>query len=173
MAEAELSGRKLAKVEIERQVLKAEETLRYYQERLADTKIASPFDGLVVRRSREPGDIVVPGSEILQVISTDQMWVSAWVDETAMASLAVGQPARVVFRSEPEQTFERHGDAHWRRWRIGRRASFWSMSRSRTCPNLGGRPAGGGLHPDGQEGRGPARAAAGHRLAKGTAGACS
>lgn len=101
VAEAELRRAQLAKVEIERQVLKAEESLRFYQERLADTKITSPFDGLVIRRSREPGDIVVPGSPILQVISTDQMWVSAWVDESALSSLAAGQPARVVFRSEP------------------------------------------------------------------------
>ena len=101
VAEAILHRAQLAKVEIERQVLKAEETLRYNQERLADTKITSPFDGMVIRRSREPGDIAVPGSELLQIISTDQMWVSAWVDETAMASLAINQPARVVFRSDP------------------------------------------------------------------------
>jgi len=103
VAEALLKRAQLAKVEIERQVIKGEETLRYYEERVADTKILSPFDGLVVRRSREPGDIAVPGSEILQIISTEEMWVSAWVDETAMASLAVGQPARVVFRSRPEK----------------------------------------------------------------------
>lgn len=105
VAEAELRRAKLAKVEVERQVLKAEETLRYYQERLADTKITSPFDGLVTRRSREPGDIVVPGSPILQVISTEEMWISAWVDESAMESLSVGQLARVVFRSRPDKSY--------------------------------------------------------------------
>ncbi|MGB2754921.1 MAG: efflux RND transporter periplasmic adaptor subunit [Phycisphaerae bacterium] len=105
VAESGLKRAQLAKVEIERQVLKAEETLRFYQERLADSQILSPFDGLVVRRSREPGDIIVPGSEILQIISTEQMWVSAWVDETAMASLSPGQPARVVFRSEPDRSY--------------------------------------------------------------------
>jgi HlyD family secretion protein len=105
VAEAKLAQAKLAKIEIERQVLKAEDSLRYYEERLADTKILSPFDGLVIRRSREPGDVVVPGGEILQVISTGQMWVSAWVDETAMSALAVGQPARAVFRSEPDKSY--------------------------------------------------------------------
>jgi len=105
VADAQLNRARAAKVETDRQVIKAEETLRYYEERLADTQIASPFDGLVVRRSREPGDIAVPGSEILQIISTEQMWVSAWVDETAMESLAVGQPARVVFRSEPDRSY--------------------------------------------------------------------
>ena len=105
VAEAQLKAAQVAKVEIERQVLKGEETLRYYQEQLGYTKITSPFDGLVTRRRREAGDVVVPGSEILQVIFTEQMWVSAWVDETAMAGLSAGQPARVVFRSEPAKFY--------------------------------------------------------------------
>lgn len=105
VAEAQLRRAQLVKVEMERQVLKAEETLRYYQERLADTRITSPFDGLVLRRSREAGDIAVPGSEILKIISTDQMWVSAWVDETAMSVLSTGQVTRVVFRSEPDKSY--------------------------------------------------------------------
>lgn len=64
-----------------------------------DTQIRAPFDGLVVRRNRNPGDVVVPGSSILDVISTGQLWISAWVDETAMGKLAAGQPARIIFRS--------------------------------------------------------------------------
>ncbi len=105
VAEADVKRAQLAKVEAEKAVIKAEASLRYYQERLADTQITSPFEGLVVRRSREQGDVVVPGSEILQIISTEQMWVSAWVDETAMASVAAGQPVRVVFRSEPDKPY--------------------------------------------------------------------
>lgn len=102
VAEADTKRTQLSKVEAEKAVLKAQESLRYYQERLADTKIVAPFDGLVVRRSRDPGDIVVPGTAILEVISTDELWVSAWVDETAMGRLAVSQPARIVFRSAPD-----------------------------------------------------------------------
>lgn len=102
VAEAQLNRARLAKVEIEQQARRAEESLRYYQERLVDTKITSPFDGLVVRRRREPGDVVVPGGEILQIIATGQLWVSAWIDETAIASIAVDQDVRVVFRSDPD-----------------------------------------------------------------------
>ena len=101
VTEAELRRARLAKIEAERQVAKAEESFRYYQERLADTRINAPFDGLIVRRDREPGDVVVPGVTILELISTEQLWVSAWVDETALGQLAPGQTARVVFRSDP------------------------------------------------------------------------
>ena len=48
---------------------------------------------------------MVPGWSLLQLISTDEMWVSAWVDETASTGLSLGQPARVVFRAEPAKNF--------------------------------------------------------------------
>lgn len=65
----------------------------------------APFDGLIVARQREAGDVVVPGSSILTLISTDLLWIRAWVDETEMSRLAESQSARVVFRSEPERAY--------------------------------------------------------------------
>ncbi|MCX6893496.1 MAG: HlyD family efflux transporter periplasmic adaptor subunit, partial [Verrucomicrobia bacterium] len=53
-----------------------------------------------------PGGVVVPGGSLMQLISTNEVWVSAWVDETAMSDLVAGQPARVVFRSEPGMSYE-------------------------------------------------------------------
>ncbi len=106
VAEAELARAEAAIAEGRKQLVAAEETLAFHQARLADTVITAPFDGLITQRDREPGDVVVPGSKILSLISTEEMWISAWVDETAMARLKPGQPARVVFRSEPERPHE-------------------------------------------------------------------
>ncbi|QDT04800.1 Macrolide export protein MacA [Rubripirellula lacrimiformis] len=86
-------------------LLSAEKNLQYQQARLSDTVIVAPFDGMLVKRRREPGDVVVPGSAILTLISTDELWISAWVDETEMSKLDTGQQARVVFRSEPNRSF--------------------------------------------------------------------
>lgn len=105
VAEADLKRTQAAIVEAEMQVTTAEKTLLYQQERLGYTRILSPYDGLIVRRDRDPGGVVVPGGSILQLISTDEVWVSAWVDETAMPGLASGQSARIVFRSEPSRTY--------------------------------------------------------------------
>jgi len=105
VAEADLKRAQFTIVEAERQVLTAEKTLLYQQEHLAFTEMRSPYDGLVTRRDRDPGGVVVPGASILQVVATNEIWVSAWVDETAMAGLKEGQPARVVFRSEPAKTY--------------------------------------------------------------------
>ncbi len=101
VAAADLKRAQSAIVEAESQVLTAEKTLQYQRELLAFTEMRSPYDGLVTRRDRDPGGVVVPGASILQVVATNEIWVSAWVDETAMAGLREGQPARAVFRSEP------------------------------------------------------------------------
>lgn len=101
VAKADLKRSQSAIVEAERQVLTAEKTLLYQKEHLGFTEMRSPYDGLVTRRDRDPGGVVVPGASVLQVVATNEIWVSAWVDETAMAGLRVGQSSEVVFRSEP------------------------------------------------------------------------
>lgn len=101
VAQAELERAKVAVVEAKSRIVSAERTLEYHRARLGDTTIVSPFDGLVVARRHEPGEIVVPGTPILDIVATQEMWVSAWVDESAMSEVAPGQRTRAVFRSEP------------------------------------------------------------------------
>jgi HlyD family secretion protein len=105
VAESDLLRARAATVEAQQQVNLAEKNLGYQQERLTFTRILSPYDGLVTRRDRDAGGVVVPGSSLLQLVATNEIWVSAWVDETAMANLQAGQPARVAFRSEPARSY--------------------------------------------------------------------
>jgi HlyD family secretion protein len=105
VAEADLKRSQAAIVEAQSQVFTAEKNLLYRGEQMAFTEIHSPYDGLITRRDRDPGGIVVPGSSILQLVATNEIWVSAWVDETAMTGLNVDQPARVVFRSESAKSY--------------------------------------------------------------------
>ena len=105
VAEADLARAQAAIVEAGSQVRTADMNLLYRREQLTFTEIQSPYDGLVVRRDRERGDMVLPGSSLLYLIATNEMWVSAWVDETAMADLNVRQPARVLFRTDAEQAY--------------------------------------------------------------------
>lgn len=93
-------------LEAEQQVALNRETQKFQEARLAESKIMAPFDGLIIERVRDPGAIVVPGSPVLQLISLEELWVSAWVDESEMARLKDGQAARIVFRSQPDNTFE-------------------------------------------------------------------
>lgn len=93
-------------LEAEQQVELNRETLKFQEARLADAQLLAPFDGLVIARERDAGAIVVPGSPILQLISLDEIWVSAWVDESEMDQLRGDQPAKIVFRSQPDVEFE-------------------------------------------------------------------
>ncbi|MBW1839803.1 MAG: HlyD family efflux transporter periplasmic adaptor subunit, partial [Deltaproteobacteria bacterium] len=106
IAEAELAREKAAAAEAEKQLIVAKNTLEYHRARLADTVINAPFDGLIIRRDREPGDVVVPGSSIFLLISTKEMWIKAWVDETQIGKLSPRQKARIIFRSEPDDTYQ-------------------------------------------------------------------
>jgi HlyD family secretion protein len=67
--------------------------------RLADLRLESPFDGIVVRKHREVGDVVAPGMPLYTVASLKKLWVRAWVDETSLGALRVGQPVGVELRS--------------------------------------------------------------------------
>ncbi len=108
IARADLARSKSAIAEGRMLLIAAQKTLEYQQARLEDTVISAPFDGLIIRRDRDPGDIIVPGSAIYQLVGLDEIWVSAWVDETAMAGLSADQPARVLLRSQPGEPLVGH-----------------------------------------------------------------
>lgn len=116
IAQAGVARADAAIVEARKQLLAAETGLAYRKALLGDTEIVAPFDGLIVQRERDPGDIAVPGSAVLSLISPKELWITAWVDETEMSHVAIGQPARVVFRSEPDKAY--HGEVS----RLGREA---------------------------------------------------
>ncbi len=105
VAEADLKRANAAIGEAESQVLVAEKTLLYRKEQLAFTRIIAPYDGLIIRRDREPGEMLVPGGALMEIISLKELWISAWVDESFMAKVAPGQKARIVFRSEPGRDY--------------------------------------------------------------------
>ncbi len=106
VAEANLRHASLSKTEAEKELARAESALKFQTARLKDTKILSPFDALVIKRNRDPGDVAVPGTSIMDIVSTELLWVSAWVDESAIGTIALGQPAKIVFRSMPGTPFD-------------------------------------------------------------------
>jgi len=106
VAEAGLARAEAAIAEGQKELLSAQETLLYRKAGLDNTKVLAPFDGLIVHRQRDPGDVALPGSAILKLVSTEQLWISARVDETEMAKVNPGQAARVIFRSKPDHPYK-------------------------------------------------------------------
>lgn len=105
VAEADLNRSNAAIAEAAGQIGVAEKNLLFRKEQLAFTEIHAPYDGLIIRRDRDAGEILVPGASLMQIVSLDEIWVSAWVDETAMPDLRVNQPARITFRSESARSY--------------------------------------------------------------------
>ena len=105
MAKAKYSHAEASVVEAKNKIVEAKKTLELRKEQLDDCKIRTPFDGIITKRERDPGNIVVPGSSILSLVSTNVLWIKAWVGETELAKVKIGQPANVIFRSEPENTY--------------------------------------------------------------------
>ncbi len=62
--------------------------------------LLSPFDGLVTRRLREPGDTVTIGSTMLRIVDTSRVYVNAAMDETMLPRLAVDQASAIFFPGE-------------------------------------------------------------------------
>jgi HlyD family secretion protein len=152
VAEADYASTRAASLEKKKNLIVTQNTLDYNLARLEDTVIKAPFKGLIVRRDREPGDVVVPGSSIFLLISTEELWIRAWVDETDMAKLSPDQAARIVFRSEPGHPYPgkvvrlgRETDRETRQfvvdvevsplptnWSVGQRAEVYIQSARKT-----------------------------------------
>lgn len=59
------------------------------------TAIVAPADGMVTRKSVEPGQIVQPGQPLMSVVPLNDLWVTANFKETQLAGVKLGQKAEV------------------------------------------------------------------------------
>lgn len=88
----------------EAEIDKAEDNLSY-------TTIVSPIDGIITTINAKVGELVVTGTMnnagtvIMEVADLSQMLAQARVDETDIASVAVGQPAKVHLLAYPDEVF--------------------------------------------------------------------
>lgn len=89
---------------LEKQQKKAAANLSYAKAKLADTMVYASCDGVVVSREVEVGDAVVAGTPLFRIADCHTIWIRAYVDETVAGAIRVGQPARVILRSHPEQS---------------------------------------------------------------------
>ncbi len=83
----------------------AEAELRAAQSRRADTVLLSPIDGVVTKRTLDPGAIAGPGTPLLTVQSVRTMWVIFPVPEEVSRQISIGQTAEVTFDAFPKRKF--------------------------------------------------------------------
>jgi len=62
---------------------------------LGYTQIVAPVGGVVTQRSAEPGARVSMGQQLMMIVQTDDLWVTANFKETQLAKMRPGQKAKV------------------------------------------------------------------------------
>ncbi|WP_017348771.1 HlyD family secretion protein [Pantoea sp. A4] len=72
---------------------------------LHDTLITSPIDGVVGNRTVRVGQYVQPGTRLLTVVPTHDVYLVANFKETQMTRMRVGQPATLHVDADPDHDF--------------------------------------------------------------------
>ncbi|HSO18012.1 MAG TPA: efflux RND transporter periplasmic adaptor subunit [Desulfosarcina sp.] len=65
------------------------------KQRLTDTRLTASFDGVVLSTSAEPGVYLNPGTTVLTVGDIQNVWLRAFINETDLSRIRLGQSAEV------------------------------------------------------------------------------
>lgn len=77
-------------------ILQASTDVRNAWLALERTKILSPVEGYVSRRSVQIGAQVSPGKPLMAIVPSTGMWIDANFKETQLANMRIGQPAKIT-----------------------------------------------------------------------------
>jgi HlyD family secretion protein len=96
LARADLERVHATQTEAQRQIAVATSATESKTATVTRTALVSPFDGVVIRRFKDPGDTVVAGSTVLRVVAVDRLWARAAIDESALFDVREGMPAEIA-----------------------------------------------------------------------------
>lgn len=69
---------------------------------IRDSVIVAPVDGVILTRFKEPGAVVNPGENVLEIAKTDEFWIKAYVDETNLGKVKPGEVMLIYTDSRKE-----------------------------------------------------------------------
>jgi membrane fusion protein (multidrug efflux system) len=76
-------------------IAQARANLETAQLNLSYTTIVAPMDGVVTKKTAEPGQIIQPGQGMMMIVPLQEVWVTANFKETQLADVHQGQKAEV------------------------------------------------------------------------------
>ncbi len=79
--------------------------LNVIETELLNTSIYSPMDGVLGKRWVLKGDIVQPGQPIYTIFDLKNIWVTAYLEETKLASINLGDKVNISVDAYPDQNF--------------------------------------------------------------------
>ena len=74
---------------------KSKTAVEQAQLNLSYTRIVAPVDGVVAKRSAQPGQYVSPGQQLMAVVPLDDIWVTANFKETQLRNMRPGNPVEI------------------------------------------------------------------------------
>jgi HlyD family secretion protein len=94
--QAEIAGANANAEQARAQLVEAQANLR-------DLTVAAPFDGTVMTRAAEPGEVVQAGTAIVTLLDLNKVYLRGFVPEEQIGKVKTGQPAHVYLDSNPSQ----------------------------------------------------------------------
>jgi HlyD family secretion protein len=68
-----------------------------------DLTVVAPFDGTIVTRTAEPGEVVQAGTAIVTELDLSKVYLRGFIPEGEIGRVALDQPARVFLDSAPDK----------------------------------------------------------------------
>jgi len=84
----------------------ANETLKMAQIVLGYTTLYAPFDGIIVVRQAELGEIMAPGTPVVTMADLDHVWLRAYINETDIGKVRLGQAVAVKTDTYPGKNYQ-------------------------------------------------------------------
>lgn len=83
----------------------SEAALQLTEEKLADTRLLAPADGIIQNRVLEAGDMASPRTPVVTLALTNPIWVRAYVSEPDLGKIAPGMAVEVGTDSFPDKVY--------------------------------------------------------------------
>jgi len=71
-----------------------------------DLTVTAPFDGTVVTRTAEPGEVLTAGTPIITLLDMHKVYLRGYIPEGQIGRVKMGQPAHVYLDSNPNQALD-------------------------------------------------------------------
>jgi membrane fusion protein (multidrug efflux system) len=79
--------------------------IKVLEAQLKNTKLYAPADGVLARRWLLPGDVVQPSQAIFTMTISNNLWVSAYLEETKISEVKAGQKVKFTIDAFPDLKF--------------------------------------------------------------------
>ena len=85
---------------------RAEWELKRIEVDLKHSVLRTPISGVVLTKSNETGEVVLPGATVATVAEIDEVWLKGYVAENRLGLLKLGEPAEVTTDTFPDKVYK-------------------------------------------------------------------